>query len=180
MKAAGDRRACFTRLSCAAAMVSDRLTEPPKHMTSSALPRRHLLVALGSAAFLRPAQACEFYSSHLRIWHPWTRATRIDADSARLCMRFDEVQKTDRLIGIETPVAAGARLAGPGAPAGGQGLSLLIAEGQELTLAEEGLHIELLDLQQPLQVGRSFPLRLIFESAEPVNAVLSVDYAGLR
>ncbi len=142
--------------------------------------RRHLLIALGATALARPASACDFYSSHLRIWHPWTRATRVDADTARLCMRFDEVQKSDRLIGVETPVAGGARLAGPGAPEGGDGLSLLIREGQELTLTEDGLHIELLDLQQPLQIGRSYPLRLVFESAEPVNAMLNVDYAGLR
>ncbi|HEY1131449.1 MAG TPA: copper chaperone PCu(A)C [Roseateles sp.] len=149
-------------------------------MTRTALLRRHLLIALGAAGIARHARACEFFSSHMRIWHPWTRATRVDADTARLCMRFDEVQTTDRLIGLETPVATGARLAGPGAPEGEQGLSLLIRAGQELTLAEDGLHIELLDLQQPLQVGRSFPLRLIFESAEPVNAMLNVDYASLR
>jgi hypothetical protein len=151
-------------------------------MPPSALHRRHLLLATGGACLglARPAQACEFFSSHLRIWHPWTRATRVDADTARLCMRFDEVRKTDRLIGVETPVAAGVRLAGPGAPAAGEPLSLLIEEGQDLTLTEDGLHLELLDLQQPLQVGRSFALRLIFESAEPVNALLNVDYAGLR
>lgn len=149
-------------------------------MTTPALHRRQLLLALGACALARPAQACDFYSSRLRIWHPWTRATRVDADTARLCMRFDEVNETDRLIAVETPVAGGARLAGPGAPEGAQDLSLLIRQGQELTLTEEGLHIELLDLQQPLQIGRSYPLRLVFESAEPVNALLNVDYAGLR
>jgi copper(I)-binding protein len=149
-------------------------------MTSAALPRRHLLIALGAMGLARPTRACEFFSNHLRIWHPWTRATRMDADTAKLFMRFDEVRKTDRLIGIETPVAGGARLAGPGAPEGAQNLSLLIREGQELTLAEDGLHIELLDLQQPLQVGRSFALRLLFESAEPVDAMLNVDFTSLR
>ena len=149
-------------------------------MTAPALLRRHLLISLGAAGFTRPAQACEFFSSHLRIWHPWTRASRVDADTAKLCMRFDEVQKTDRLIRVETPVAGGARLAGPGAPTAAQDLSLLIPAGQELTLTEDGLHIQLLDLQQPLQIGRSYPLRLIFESADPVNAVLTVDYTGLR
>jgi copper(I)-binding protein len=150
-------------------------------MPASPLPRRHLLLA-ASAAYLglaRPARACEFFSSHLRIWHPWTRTTRVDADTAVLCMRFDEVQRADRLIGVETPVAAGARLAGPGAPAKAQGLSLPIQPGQTLELTEDGLHIELLDLQQPLQIGRSYPLRLIFEFAEPVNATLNVDFAGL-
>ncbi len=152
-------------------------------MSTPALRRRQLMIALGATglgALHRPARACEFFSSHLRIWHPWTRATRVDADTARLCMRFDEVQTSDRLIGVKTPVAGGARLAGPGAPQGEAGLSLAIPAGQELTLSEDGLHIELLDLQQPLQIGRSYPLRLIFEHAEPVNAMLNVDYAGLR
>lgn len=149
-------------------------------MSAPFLPRRHVLLTLGTLPFARPARACEFFSSHLRIWHPWTRATRVDAETAQVFMRFDEVQQTDRLIGIETPVAAGARLAGPGAPADARGLSLLICEGETLTLAENGLHIELLDLQQPLQIGRSFPMRLVFEAAGTVNATLNVDYAGLR
>lgn len=147
-------------------------------MSARLLHRRHLLLAASSAylGLARPAQACEFFSSHLRIWHPWTRATRVDADTARLCMRFDEVQRSDRLIGVETPVAGGVRLAGAGA----QDLPLAIRQGQTLELTEDGLHLELLDLQQPLQVGRSYPLRLLFEFAEPVNATVNVDYAGLR
>ena len=142
--------------------------------------RRQLLVALGAAAFARSSQACEFFSTHLRIWHPWTRATRVDADTAQIFMRFDEVRATDRLIGVETPLAGGARLAGPGAKAEGQALSLLIREGETLTLTEDGVHIELLDLQQPLQIARTYPMTLLFERADPVQATLTVDYASLR
>jgi copper(I)-binding protein len=151
-------------------------------MPSPILPRRRLLLAAGGLCLglNRPAQACEFFSSRMRIWHPWTRATRVDADTAKLCMRFDEVQQTDHLIGVETPMAGGVRLAGPGAPQGTLALDLAIPAGQDLTLTEEGLHLELLDLQQPLQIGRSYPLRLVFRIAEPVNALLNVDYAGLR
>lgn len=158
-------------------------------MHPTPLPRRRLLIAATAAAagltgLARPAQACDFFSSRMRIWHPWTRATRVDADTATLCMRFDEVQKTDRLIGLETPVCGGARLAGPKADADAnvdkKGLDLLIHEGQELTLTEDGVYIELLDLQQPLQIGRSFPLRLLFASGDAVNAQLNVDFAGLR
>jgi len=144
--------------------------------------RRHLLLAACSLplGLSRPVQACDFFSSRLRIWHPWTRATRVDADSAKVCMRFDEVRETDRLIGVETPVAGGCRLAGPGIPPDRAGLSLLIKQGEEITLTEDGLHIELLDLQHPLQVGRTFALRLIFESAGAVETALNVDYAGPR
>lgn len=141
--------------------------------------RRHLLMTGLSLplALARPANACEFFSSRLRIWHPWTRATRADADSAKLFMRFDEVQRTDRLVGIDTPVAGGARLISRDGP---RPLDLLIEAGQDLALTEDGLHIELLDLQHPLQVGRSFPMRLVFASAEPVNATLNVDLPWLR
>jgi copper(I)-binding protein len=146
------------------------------------LPRRQLLLAASALYFgvNRPAEACEFFSSRMRIWHPWTRATRVDADTAFVCMRFDEVMQPDRLIGIETPLSAEARLAGPGVPEGTQGLDLAIPAGQETTLTEDGLHIELLDLQQPLQIGRSYPLRLIFAAAGSVNATLNVDYGSLR
>lgn len=141
--------------------------------------RRHLLLAglgLPMTAAL-PANACDFFSSHLRIWHPWTRATRAGAETAQLFMRFDEVQRTDRLIGVETPVASGARLIARDGP---RALDLLIEAGHELTLSEDGVHIELLDLQHPLQIGRSFPLRLVFASAEPVNAMLNVDLPAAR
>ena len=57
---------------------------------------------------------------------------------------------------------------------------LSIKQGEEITLTEDGLHIELLDLQHPLQVGRTFALRLIFESAGAVETALNVDYAGPR
>lgn len=151
-------------------------------MTPRPLLRRHLLLAAGGLCLglNRPVQACEFFSTHMRIWHPWTRATRVDADTAVLCMRFDEVQQADCLIGVETPMARGVRLAGPGAPQGAQALDLAIPAGQDLTLTEDGLHLELLDLQQPLQIGRSYPLRLVFALGGAVNATLNVDYAGLR
>lgn len=146
--------------------------------------RRGLLSALacvGLAGVVAPARACDFYSATMRIWHPWTRATRIDAETAILCMRFDEVQRNDRLISVSTPVASGVRLVRPGQePSPEPGISLDIAAGQELTLKEDGLHIELLDLQMPLQIGRSFPLQLGFEHGGLVNALLNVDYGAFR
>ncbi len=145
--------------------------------------RRGLLLALAGAGLgtlARPARACDFYSATMRIWHPWTRATRVDAETARLCMRFDEVQRDDRLISVVTPVAGGARLVRPDETEPAQDLALDIPAGRELTLTEDGLHIELLDLQQPLQIGRSFPLQLGFLHGGTVNALLNVDYGSFR
>ena len=32
-------------------------------------------LALSACTLLRPAHACEFFTTNLRIYHPWTRAT---------------------------------------------------------------------------------------------------------
>src|ERR1700716_3701563 len=69
-------------------------------------------LALCASLVVPRARACEFFTSTMRITHPWTRATAPDATSAVLCMKFDEVTETDRLIGVETPVAEGAELVG--------------------------------------------------------------------
>ena len=77
--------------------------------------RRSLLCAgfaLGAAAVVPAARASEFMTSTLRVTHPWTRATSHDATSAELCMKFDEVMQSDRLILVASPVAAGAEMGG--------------------------------------------------------------------
>lgn len=63
------------------------------------------------------ARACEFFSTHLRIFHPWTRATAEGDTFAVLCMSFDEVRASDRLIRVESPVATHAELSGAAAGA---------------------------------------------------------------
>ena len=140
--------------------------------------RRHVLhagLAAGAALLLptTPARACEFFCLSLRITHPWTRASATGATTAQVLMRFDEVTADDRLIRIETPVAAGAELVGDG-PA--RPMNLLIAAGQELTLTETGLHIRLTGLRQPLEMACTYPLTLTFEKSGVVEADLSVDY----
>jgi copper(I)-binding protein len=132
-------------------------------------------VALFASLVIPHARACEYFTGTLRITHPWTRATVPDATSAVLCMKFDEVNVTDRLIGVDTPVAAGAELVQKNASAP---LNVLIPEGVETVLSEEGTHIRLLGLKHPLFIGRSYPLQLSFEKSGTVNAILNVDYAG--
>lgn len=143
------------------------------------LSRRTLLragagcVALGAASSPR---ACEFFSVNLRIVHPWVRATGPGATVAALGMTFDDVSRPDRLIGVSTPVASGAELAGSSS---GPALDLAIPEGRTTVLAETGLHIRLTGLAHPLEVGRTYPMRLLFEAGGAVAASISVDYARL-
>lgn len=132
-------------------------------------------LALCASLALPSARACEFFSSTLRVWHPWTRATAPDATSAIINMKIDQVSQSDRLIGVETPVAGGAELVRDGASSA---VDLLIPQGQETLLGEEGIHIRLVDLKQPLLIARSYPLTLIFEKGGIVNANLNIDYMG--
>ena len=142
--------------------------------------QRRLVLQLGLAgalALARPVRACEFFASTLRVTHPWTRATADDATTAIVCMRFDEVQVDDRLIGLETPIATGAELGGHGV---GTKLNLAIPQGRETQLTEHGTHIRLTGLLMPLDVGRSYPMRLLFLNAGVLRADLSVDYARFK
>ncbi len=130
------------------------------------------------------AQACEFFASTLRVTHPWTRVTAQDAPFAVVIMKIDQVTRNDRLIGVRTPVAARAEVAGLegvlGLQRGGQsrpsGVSLPIERGETLQLAEQGVHVRLLDLTQPLLIARSYPMTLIFEHGGVLDAELNVDY----
>jgi copper(I)-binding protein len=142
-------------------------------------PRRRLFLSgLGAAAttmFVPPARACEYFTSTLRVIHPWTRATA-GVDEAVLCMGFDSVRQDDRLIAVRTPVATDVRLssAEAGAP-----LDLAIPAGQALELDESGLHLRLLGLRQPLQVGRTYPLELDFAHGGSVIGLLNVDFTAM-
>ena len=149
-------------------------------MRSSSLPRRKLLragLASGLALVLPQARACEFFSTHLRIVHPWARASAADADFAVLNMSFDQVSSADRLIRVETPVADGAELGGAGSD---DGIDLPIPQGQTTVLSESGVHVRLVGLRQALEVGRSYPLTLVFAYGGTVNASLNVDFPSQR
>jgi copper(I)-binding protein len=132
-------------------------------------------VALGAALLWPRAHACEFFSTHLRIYEPWARATLDGAHTAVLCMTFDEVTQTDRLIGVETPVASGAELGGAQAS---RPLDLLILQGRDTELTETGTYIRLTGLRFALEVAREYPLTLVFERGGVVRADFDVKYGS--
>lgn len=134
-------------------------------------------LAACAAWALTPARACEYHTGTLRVTHPWTRATAHDATVAMLCMRFDEVSLSDRLIGVHTPIATGAEMGGPEV---GRPVDVPIAQGSELELTEAGVHLRLTGLKHALQVARDYPLALEFERSGTVLARLSVDYTAQR
>lgn len=133
----------------------------------------HAALATGLCWSVGRARACEFWSPNLRITHPWTRETADGAQTAIVCMKFDQVTEDDRLIGIETAVASGAELGGEGAT---RELDLAIPKGRETVLGEQGTFVRLLGLRHPLYTGRAYPMRLHFARGGSVATDLTVDY----
>jgi copper(I)-binding protein len=130
-------------------------------------------LALGLASLWPTARACEFFTTHLRITHPWTRASAEGARVAVVSMKFDEVTLADRLIGVATPVAERAELGGVGASSS---VNFAIPAGRETLLSERGTFVRLVGLRQPLEIARTYPLTLVFEKGGSIATDLSVDY----
>jgi copper(I)-binding protein len=133
--------------------------------------------ALIGSLLLPSAHACEFYSDNLTIIHPWTRASAHGATSAVVCMGFKDVVQSDRLIGATTELAEGAELGGKGE---GRAIDFLVQEGQTPELSEAGVHLRLTGLKLPLEVGRQYPMTLVFEKTGPIPTQLTVEYTRFR
>jgi copper(I)-binding protein len=141
--------------------------------------RRRLLqcsLALGASLALPKARACEFFAANLRITHPWAHATPQNAPFALVSMKFDEVTQADTLVSVETPVATGFEFVGAELTS----TDFAIAPGRETLLGERGTHLRLTGLQMPLELARTYPLKLVFAKSGSVNTTLSVDYARFR
>jgi len=137
----------------------------------------HAGLVLGAGLMAPRARACEFFAANLRVYRPWTRATGPEDRSAILCVTFDQVTESDRLIAVETPVAEGAEIGGPGARKSlVKGLNLAIPAGRTTVLTEEGTHIRLVGLKQPLGFGRTYPARYVFEKGGVVIGDFDVDF----
>ena len=131
------------------------------------------VIASGAGLLLPAAQACEFYSTWMRIYQIWARETHLSDGVAPIYMQFDEVIRSDRLIGIETPIAEGADMVTGGVASR---LDLAIPLGQVTLLEESGNFVRLLGLRQPLELSREYPLKLIFEHGGVVHADLDINY----
>lgn len=136
-----------------------------------------IALAIGATFGATSSLACEFSAQTLTVVHPWTRASEVGATSAIVGLSFQDVREDDRLIAMESPIAEGAEMVGPGLE---RSLSLAIPAGSTSVLGEHGVQLRLTGLKEPLRVGREYPLILVFEKAGRVQARLSVDYARFR
>ena len=145
---------------------------------------RSTLVALVIAGLAGLAHAGEVTTlGPLEIDTPWARAS---VGTARPGVAYVTIRNTgsepDELVGIETPVAAHPEVhemvkdgdvmkMRPAAP-------IEIPPGGEVRLEPGGLHIMLMQLQEPLEEGGSIPLTLIFAEAGEVTVSAPVAAIG--
>jgi copper(I)-binding protein len=133
----------------------------------------HAGLLLGAGLTAPRARACEFFATSLRVYRPWTRATGPEDTTAILCLTFDQVTEADRLVAVETPVAEGVTIGGIGVR---NRLPLSIPAGRDTVLTEEGTHLVLTGLKQPLLFGRTYPVTYVFERGGRVIGDVDVDY----
>jgi copper(I)-binding protein len=125
-------------------------------------------------------RAHEFFSSSLTVHHPWTRASAAGATSAIVSMKFEDVGVTDSLISAQSPIFEGSEFGGVGVTdSSRKGYEFVIQEGQNAELSEAGTYLRVLGLKFPLEVGREYPMTLLFAKAGPLKAALLIDFPPL-
>jgi copper(I)-binding protein len=131
-----------------------------------------------SAALAFPAaRAHEYFSTSLTVYHPWTRASAPGATGAVVSMKFDEVQVTDSLIGAQSPIFEGSEFGGVGVTdSNRKGFKYVIQAGQPAELTEAGTYLRVLGLKFPLEIGREYPMTLIFSKSGSLKAALLIDF----
>ena len=138
------------------------------------------------AGFLGMAQAGEVSTlGPLEIDTPWARAS---IGTARPGAAYVTIRNTgdepDRLIRIETPIAAQPEVHGMEEESGIMKMRpagpLEIPPGGEIRLSPGGRHVMLMQLQQPLEEGEQVPLTLIFEKAGKITVSAPVASIGAK
>lgn len=145
-----------------------------------------IAATFGLAAFL-PAMAqaeCAGASQgDLTVSAAWSRAT---IGTARPAVFYVTIQNNgsteDRLIGIETPVAGMPMLhetvMSDGVASMPHAEQIAIAAGETVSLAPGSYHGMLMDLNEALTEGESFPMTLQFQNAGAVT--IDTDVVSIR
>lgn len=137
-----------------------------------------LLAALLGSSLL--ANAHDYRVGELHIEHPWSRAMPpVAPTAAAYFVVHNQGREADRLLGVQTAVAAKAELHehlhADGVMKMQQVQSVEIPAGGEVRFAPMGYHVMLFGLQQQAKDGERFPLTLRFEKAGAVEVDVVVQ-----
>jgi len=132
------------------------------------------------------AHAHDITSGDIKISHPWARASL--AAKARNGVSYMTIHNSgtgsDRLIGVSTHIADRAELHAHEIKSSVMKMRALdaidVPSGGMVEFKPGGLHIMLFGLKTPLIKGRSFPMRLKFESAGEIDLMVVIEAGGGR
>jgi copper(I)-binding protein len=137
-----------------------------------------LFVIVGS---LLIAGAAVAQTGAVEVKDAWARATPGKAETGAAYLTIVS-PAGDHLTAVSTPVAQKAELHTMSMEAGVMRMRPLpgidLPAGQPVTLKPNGVHVMLMGLAKPLQVGQTFPLTLSFEKAAPREVSVTVEKAG--
>lgn len=136
-----------------------------------------LLAALLGTSLL--ANAHDYRVGELQIEHPWSRAMPPVAPTAAAYFAVhNQGLEADRLLSVQTPVAAKAEMHehmhADGLMKMQQVQSVAIPAGGAVKFEPMGYHVMLFGLQQQAKEGERFPLTLTFEKAGKVEVQVAV------
>lgn len=130
---------------------------------------RRILAGLALAAALAAAPAA---AGELAVTGAWSRSTPPGAKVGVVYFTLgNDTKKSDRLLKLSTPVAAGVEVHRTevldGIARMREVAVLHVDAGQTLEFEPGGLHVMLTGLRQPLAAGTTFELEMLFEVAGP-------------
>ena len=140
----------------------------------------HLLLACASLAAATPVAAGhETRLGPITIVHPYARPTAPGQPVGGAYLRVVNQGPAERLVSARTEVAAGVELHSMHMEGDVMRMREIAAvelpAGRSVELKPGGMHLMLVGLKAPLEMGASFPLTLKFERAGEVVVTVQVE-----
>jgi copper(I)-binding protein len=136
-----------------------------------------LLVA---ALHFSPAVAHQYQLGSLVIEHPWSRPTAPGMPMGVAYLSItNNGNRADVLIAASTPAAAQVQMHQTTIVDGMARMrplaEIAIPAGATVKIEPGGIHLMLVDLKAPFELGRSVPLELTFRNAGKITVALSIE-----
>jgi copper(I)-binding protein len=143
------------------------------------------IIAAGALALFaaNAAQAHEYHSKDLTIFHPWARPAAEGQNGAVYLTIKNDGKEADTFISAESPVAEKTQIHETRDEDGIMKMRAVkdgieIKPGSSIEFKPGGYHIMLVHLKKPLEAGALAPMTLTLAKAGAVNVEIKVEKTG--
>jgi periplasmic copper chaperone A len=141
---------------------------------------RRFFLMFAAALCVAPAMADQYKLADLIIDHPWSRPTAAGMPMGVAYLTITNHGKSaDALIAVRSSAAARAEIHQTTIVDGMARMrpldEIVIPAGATVKIGPGGIHIMLVDLAAPLEIGKPVPLELQFRNAGKLRVLLSVE-----